>query len=457
MSAKPTKEAIEAATPSIQRLLPQSSEAEFAILCGLTISPREVGAICAQRKIQRGHFHIPAHAELFDVLTTLWKENVAPEFQAIAAMLRDRHQFAEVGGAPKIMELTTTMATAVNIHHYLGIVQEKHILREIVRVGHSYHEKAHFEQDKASELLDGFVSEVNQLIVPKNTKVRSMKELAMSKLNRMAHSTDDTRTILTGIKKLDYYSPLKRGSMPLISGERKSGKSMLAMTIAMNVALDGHRVLYFSLEDKADELVDRMFARQARVPIVLHSSKALEANGKDGESTRLRVAASDIAKLPILIRDDVFERNEVIAVARQYKAQFPDFSVAVLDYAQLVKSFVSKNANREQEVAAVSRDCRIAAMELDVAFIVLCQLNADGNTRESTALEKDCTAMWKVNTPGEKEDQNKRLITIPFQRNGEGNVGFNTTFLGHLASFENYSGPGPEEPEPEDKPKKKHK
>lgn len=75
-------------------------------------------------------------------------------------------------------------------------------------------------------------------------------------------------------------------------------------------------------------------------------------------------------------------------------------------------------------------------MELELPLILLSQLNADGFTRESRALEQDATAMWKVGV--DPDEPNKRWIEIPWQRNGESNIRFPVTFLGYCARVENY-------------------
>jgi hypothetical protein len=95
---------------------------------------------------------------------------------------------------------------------------------------------------------------------------------------------------------------------------------------------------------------------------------------------------------------------------------------------------------------------RLLSNELNFAIVVLSQVNEDGKSRESRALEHDCTAIWKL-LPCEG-DAKSRFLAIPYQREGESGIQFPLTFLGHLASFENFS--GKDEPEP-DQPKKKRR
>ena len=54
--------------PDIHRLLPQAPEAEQGVLSSFLLAPKEVGAMCAESGIKPDHFHIPAHAEAYEVL-----------------------------------------------------------------------------------------------------------------------------------------------------------------------------------------------------------------------------------------------------------------------------------------------------------------------------------------------------------------------------------------------------
>src|SRR5687767_2351360 len=62
--------------PDIHRLLPQASDAEQGVLASFLLSPREVGGLCAEKGVQPAHFHIPAHAEIYEELLQMWDKNV---------------------------------------------------------------------------------------------------------------------------------------------------------------------------------------------------------------------------------------------------------------------------------------------------------------------------------------------------------------------------------------------
>jgi replicative DNA helicase len=47
-------------------------------------------------------------------------------------------------------------------------------------------------------------------------------------------------------------------------------------------------------------------------------------------------AASEIAKLPIFIRDDLYDLTAIVAVAKQFK-QKRNIGLFIVDYAQLIR------------------------------------------------------------------------------------------------------------------------
>ena len=116
------------------RALPQSPEAELGVLSSYLLSPREVGGICAEKRLTAKHFHVPAHATIFAVVEEMWTNNLPIEFITLTQTLRDRQQLDQIGGPAFITNLFTYLPTAANVGYYLDAVIEKQTLREIIRV-----------------------------------------------------------------------------------------------------------------------------------------------------------------------------------------------------------------------------------------------------------------------------------------------------------------------------------
>lgn len=415
--------------------LPFNEEAENSLLSTFMLSPDKVGCMMAERGVTEVVFHHPSNRVIASLLLEAWREGRTIDAGLLAITLRRRGLFDEVGGQA-IFDRIGREPSAANASQFLdAVVETDHLRRLALLCAHKKDEALQPGADPRMILSDisTEVSAMASNAQPKRAK--SMKEHIKEKMARMENEDDAKGIIQTGIEKLDLHSPLKRGDMPLISGERKAGKSILSLNIASNIALRGEPVVYFSLEDRAPKVIDRLFAKESKMPIIAHTIRGVSEIGLSA----FQRAAVRLTEAPILLYDDVYDLVGIAATIRREKVKHPNLHVAVIDYAQLVRFQLPKGSSREQEVANISRTLRLLAMELDIAIILLCQLNKDGDTRESKALEQDCTAMWKV-THAQPEDSGKRIIVIPFQRNGDSSIAFPVTFLGATARIESYTG-----------------
>lgn len=424
----------------INTLMPASLESERGMLCSFGIDPQTVGAMMEERGIGPDHFTTPLHSTLCERLQARWREG-RPVTMRLA--MKDMEDGKE--GELYTSEILTHISTASYAEEYADALVDKFHLRKIIVATSALHEEAWAPLAESEPLLKS-IADLAAISAPP-APAKNFKQLLTEKLDRMHRGEPRLDIIPTGIARLDEDSPLRLGDMPLISGERKAGKSIFAISIVSNVILRGETAAIFSLEDTSAKVIDRVFAGVSRVPIIQHCLTGTS----EYASGRMTTAFQLLMSKQLHIRDDVHDIGPMCAVIRQLKSRDPKFILAAVDYAQLVRARTVKGANREQEVAAVSRALRLLAMELHIAILVLCQLNKDGDTRESKALEQDATAMWKIvklpekisknGTTGEDEDDNanKRMLAIPFQRNGESNIAFPVSFFGHIARVENCS------------------
>lgn len=414
--------------------MPSAIEAEKAVCSALMHDPGWTLNQCAIHGLDRHALYIERHALFFDVIAELHEQKRTVDFVTAGQRLRDMGKLEEFGGPHALHELAAFSPTLAGTSDYIEEIIDKHIRRQTYVACMSAANMARTGDKRAASVLDSLASDVARLSMRRKVdEPETIAKPVMDKLNRMNSNEPKKDVILTGIDGLDRHSPLNLGDMPTISGEKKAGKSILALTILAHVGLELKLpVAYFSLEDRTDAVIDRLYASVARVPIWKHHKSTLS----EIEFTNISTSSLRLGQSRIYVRDDIFDLGAIVAFIKRLKAKEPTLAVAVVDYAQLVRAREGKNDSREQEVARISRTLRLLAMEMRIAIILLCQLNSDGETRESRAIEMDTTAMWKVCNGRE---QGTKLIAIPFQRNGTSNIAFPVTFLGQLARFENQS------------------
>lgn len=423
--------------PDIQRLLPQSPDAEMGLLSSFLLASQEIGNFCAERNITPEHFHLPHHAEIYATLRALWTDGKPIDFITLTQVLRDTGKLDGVGGPAFITELFTFLPTAANVGEYVEIVEEKRTLREIIKVCTEYASRSYDEQDDPNGLRDELTVKVCALAtnVTATAKPKTPKEIVLEatdrQQDRVAKRGRQDNVMISGIKGIDdAMGGIRPADYVLISGKEKSGKTSLAFNIFEHIVFQQNkRAMVISLEMKTPDLADRFFASMGRISL----SRILNGWIEAGEVDKFTEAGRRIALGKFQWRDDVVSIGQAIAAIRQYKGQFSDLEIAFVDYLQMIEAEKKKDKNRELEIAEMSRALRRLANELNIGIVVLIQLNEDGQVRESRSPGMDCTAHIRIE-PGKTESE--KWARIVYQRNGPSNVGVPLTHLGQFLRFE---------------------
>jgi replicative DNA helicase len=182
-----------------------------------------------------------------------------------------------------------------------------------------------------------------------------------------------------------------------------AGRSMVPThnsTVAMDFARSAsvkHNMssVFFSLEMSKIEVVTRLLAAEARVPMHVLRSGQLS----DDDWTKLARRMGEISEAPIFIDDTPnMTLMEIRAKARRLR-QRHDLRLVIVDYLQLMTS-PKRVESRQQEVADLSRGLKLLAKEIGCPVIAACQLNRGpeqrtdkrpqlSDLRESGSIEQD--------------------------------------------------------------------
>lgn len=212
------------------------------------------------------------------------------------------------------------------------------------------------------------------------------------------------------------------GDMVILAARPGIGKTAISLNFVNNAAnwikenqtSDKDRIVVFSLEMGAEQLCQRLVSLNARV-----DSTALRS-GKmsDAEWASVQTAIENIKSLPILIDDQSTSIVDVQAKLKQLKTKY-NIRLVIIDYLQLMKgpSIKSAQANRQQEVATISRMIKLLARRIEAPIIALAQLSRSveqrttaGNSeprlsdlRESGSLEQDADIVCFLHSQEEKQ------------------------------------------------------
>ena len=217
--------------------------------------------------------------------------------------------------------------------------------------------------------------------------------------------------IATGIGPLDRNLHILPGNFILIGGRPSAGKTALSLQIAVEMAKQGRKVCYFSLETSPQILTQRIIANQLYAPLEQVKTKKVPAAELDGLS-RLR-------QLPLYIRS-ASGRNVawIRAQALRMKAQ-----VVMVDYVQIIRP--DRSGDRYQAITQISIGLHELAQTTGMVVMGAAQLSrnaahtlpSNADLKESGQLEQDADAVLLL---GNAEDG--RSVCI-LSKNKEGRVG----------------------------------
>jgi replicative DNA helicase len=427
-----------AAVPVLDRVLPNSLEAEMAVLGAMLLSPSEAGNEVRER-LSDTHFYHSAHQVIFREISALYEARQTVDLITLTQRLRDRNQLEEIGGPGSLTNLIAHVPTTTNIGPYVDIVWEKHQLRQLIGAAYEIISQAFEKQDDVKAWIDEAEQRIFSITAEKSSDViKPSKPLvldAMAGIERMYDSRGEVMGLKTGLRDLDRLtSGLHNGNLIIIAGRPSMGKTALAMNIAESVAVDQNiPVGIFSLEMSGEELITRMLCSRARVNLrLLH-----DGFPKDEHHHKLTAAASQLMNAPLFIDDSAgLTVNQVRARARRMKQQYK-VRLLVIDYMQLMRAPSRRaESSRQAEVADISAGIKALAKELGIPILVLSQLNRQpesrdegtprlADLRESGAIEQDADVVGLLARPEvyadddeKRERKGQAHLIIAKQRNG---------------------------------------
>lgn len=419
---------------AIKRILPHSPEAEQAVV-GAMLMNRD--AITVALEIIKGEdFYQAAYGVLFDSMVELFQAGKPVDLITLQEYLKEKDVPPEISSMEFAQELITGVYTSANVKYYAQIVQEKSILRRLIKVNEEVAGICYMQNQPLAAVLDKVERGVFDLVergnVQQYTPIKQVVLNALDVIEKAAKTTGSVTGIPTGFIDLDYkLSGLQRSDLVLVAARPSMGKTAFVLNIAQNIAFRQNlSVAIFSLEMSKEQLVNRLFSLESHVDAQLLRT----GNLKDTDWEKLIEGAGRIGKSNLVIDDTSgISITELRSKCRKYKLEL-GLDVIIIDYLQLMSGSGGKSSeSRQQEISEISRSLKGLARELNVPVIALSQLSRAveqrtdkrpmlSDLRESGAIEQDadvCMFIYREEyyIP-DTEDKGIAEIIIAKQRNG---------------------------------------
>lgn len=417
----------------LDRVPPQNVEAEQAVLGAIFLEPSSLTV--TSEMLRPEDFYRSAHQKIFSAMIKLNDEGKAVDLIIVTEELAANKGLEDVGGVAYLSELAGSVPTAANVEYYARIVEEKSLLRRLIRTATNIAQEGYSREDEVEGLLGEAEKSIMEVAQRKNSgsfeNIKDVLVRAYDNIEELANRKGDVTGIPTGFAELDRMTAgFQRNDLIIVAARPSVGKTAFALNIAQNVATKtDENVAIFSLEMGAEQLVMRMLCAEGNI-----NAQSLRTGALTDEDWRkLTMAMGSLSNAGIFIDDSPGVRiGEIRSKSRRLKQEH-GLGMIVIDYLQLIQGNGRSGENRQQEVSEISRSLKALARELEVPVIALSQLSRGveqrqdkrpmmSDIRESGSIEQDAdiVAFLYRDDYYDKESENKNIIEIIIakQRNG---------------------------------------
>lgn len=372
-------------------------------------------------------FYKESHKLIYRAMHKLYSNNSGIDIYTLANILKNRLE--DIGGITYLSELYSASLT-VNYKDHVNIVKDKSNRRAIIKHCQNTIASAYEEGNDISHVIDSFQNSVLDVGCSKDD-ILTAQEMMYRTIKNIEFNFSNGGNIIgmpTGLNSLDNATDgiIKR-DLIVVAARPSMGKTLLALNITDNLSVK-NKVLLFELEMNEEALGHRMLANKTKI----NSTRIRRGNLSDTQWATISKHSNNISSRNLFV--DTNMNSTVFDIKRKAKRVKMQHGLdcIIIDHIGLIKPSNPK-LNRQQQVAEISRELKQIAKELDIAVIILSQLNrgpeqrADhrpmlSDLREAGDIEQDADIVIFLYRDEyynqETSDKNIMEAIIAKQRNG---------------------------------------
>lgn len=318
-------------------------------------------------------FHAGAR-EIYRAVLEMNAKGEARDLQLITQYLYINGRIKDAGGMEGVAEIFACSPTKVHARYYAVKVRDTWMLRRLIYLGTDLARNASEFAGDANDIRADHEREIFALgDVGHESKVESSAQISHQVMDLIdAYGRNEKLGISFGFIDVDnIFCGMEPKSVTVLAGRPGGGKSKLAGNVIVNAAQNGVPVMLYSLEMTNREIGLRIACSLSSIDHFRLVHNQLTPK----ERIRLNDACNELGKLPIHWQDTPGMRpSELLASLRRMKRKH-NIQLAVIDHMLLMQPDNRSHRSRNDEVGEISRMLKLAAKEVDIPILALCQMN----------------------------------------------------------------------------------
>lgn len=287
----------------ITKIPPHDIEAEQAVL-GSMLTDRDA-VIAGIEIIKPEDFYREDNKAIYQAIYNLYGKGEPIDIITVKAELIEEGNFEKVGGLEYLALLPDKVPTTANVENYIKIIEEKSILRNLIRTSNQLIELGYAQTEEVDFIMDEAEKKIFNIMKNRNQKgytpIKDILVDSFQQIEKMYNQKGAISGIRSGFIDLDYkLSGLNKSDLILVAARPAMGKSAFAINIATNVAVQSNiPVVIFNLEMSKEQVANRILCSEAMVD----SNKIKTGKMEDADWEKLACTLGPLSAAGIYIDD----------------------------------------------------------------------------------------------------------------------------------------------------------
>ena len=388
----------------------------------------------ARAEIETDYFATKDHQRVWDAICKLYDggngvDHIAVGTDLVAAGVRN------LGGEMVLtflLDLTQGAPDQPEIVRHIDRLRDAALRRRMILAAQQLALKAADTTQAADDVLSSFAAVSTDLAAATDSRKRpvSTHDLIVTRgVGALLGPRAKGSFTLPWSKLNEDLRGLSGGQLIVLMAATSRGKTSMALQIATAAAVQNHPPVIWTMEMSPESLFKRMVQQLSGVGV---GRKFFTRQESEAHS----VAVAQLDESPIYFDRHSRSVGSFMASLRQVKSR-SRVGVAIVDYLQLIRAGASRS--RAQEVSDNSRSLKLAAMDLDIPFVVLSQVDRSsvkGDTakiglhsaKESGDVENDADVVLWIEA-GELSREHDTPVSLHVGKQREGPAGFSVPMV----------------------------
>jgi replicative DNA helicase len=360
------------------------TDIEAAVLGAMMIEVE--GLITAMPLIKNSEiFYSTSHQAIFLAIQNLYKKRTEVDILTVTSELRKMNKLEDIGGAYYITTLTSKVSSSAHIEEHIRFLLQFYITRQCAFLGDKIMTKAENPTTDVFHLMDEFQQELINLnssliggdsqLSPSESIRSTLEVIKQPKINGILGiptGNGDLSEALSGWQKKKLY---------YLCGLQSHFKTSIEIISAITAADEGYEVDIFTPDMSRDDLNVKFLAYLSGID----NRKVLNGRLSPDEWIEIENAGEKLASLPIYIFDNGTQTPSYMRGMVQKRKHLTTakhgVGLAIIDHIHRYTPEIKGTS--EEKISSISGAFKIAAQDLDIAILALCQLSRAFSDRDN--------------------------------------------------------------------------